>query len=142
MKSKNILYHSPQDSKTETGGRRFVPSHYNLSASKINFYKDVLRFGGIMIVVGGMCQERQMSGGFGNNRTEGWMFCRGCFRQRTTTNQIPLFYRKEFQFLFLVQCITLSVDQMFEGNYTCEVEWNGNPLSVTHTLTVLQVRLT
>merc|ERR1719430_63387 len=24
------------------------------------------------------------------------------------------------------------------GNYTCEVEWNGNPLSVTHTLTVLQ----
>ena len=26
-------------------------------------------------------------------------------------------------------------------NYTCEVEWNGNPLSVTHTLTVLQVMM-
>ena len=36
----------------------------------------------------------------------------------------------------IFQCFNVS---MFEGNYTCEVEWNGNPLSVTHTLTVLQV---
>ena len=26
----------------------------------------------------------------------------------------------------------------FSGNYTCEVEWPGAPLSVTHSLTVLQ----
>ena len=55
-----------------------------------------LRFGGIMIVVGGgMCQQRQMSQGFGNNRMEGWMFCRDV----SDHVPIPLFYQEEFTLL-------------------------------------------
>ena len=94
---------------------------------KLKCFRDLVAC--LTIVVGGMCQQRRMSRGFGHNRkTEGWIFCQGWFRQylfsplrrgRNSNSCCGAYYKVSS----LDQCFNLSMFQCLKA--TTLVRWSG-----------------
>ena len=69
--------------------------------------------------------------GFGTHINVGWQTCILCIV--SIHHILSLKVDKHIVLLVIVRLLSMS-----PGNYTCEVEWAGDPIRVTHSLVVLQ----